>query len=345
MGLGDFLSNLFMKDEQKSLRNHEQLEQKVLRSEKTSLSPSDVYSLTYFPYDFSAEFAVPLSTKQKDYIVSEIQKWYKIFFEINTSNILKKICSNIENDELDKYHNLKPEEFELMISTLLYKHIGDVVLKIISSYSDEILIVWKPIQKGNCFFPDDMEYNIFISELSKLIKEDIYDVIIEQKEDMQELIEIQTSYDSYEQKIKRLTFLIKAYLSYFQKDIMDYCFDRLMTEYYSYPEYIKNKTKFFDNKIFSEFHDTFKCSNFIELFSTVKEHMDTFFIRNNKEQLRKWANTHQEELFDFIIDYYKNISEDELAHLSYRDLSKYAFSMDCFTVILFKINLDGISKE
>ena len=34
-------------------------------------------------------------------------------------------------------------------------------LFLISSYSDEILIVWKPIQKGNCFFPDDMEYNIF----------------------------------------------------------------------------------------------------------------------------------------------------------------------------------------
>jgi hypothetical protein len=40
-----------------------------------------------------------------------------------------------------------------------------------------------------------------------------------------------------------------------------------------------------------------------------------------------------------------DISDEELDHLTFRDLSKFAFPMDCFTVILFKINLDGITNN
>ena len=126
---------------------------------------------------------------------------------------------------------------------------------------------------------------------------------------------------------------------------MKKCFDRLMIEYYSYPTYINTKTKIFKNDLFDEFHDSFKCSNFIELFSTVKQHMDNYFKSHKKEDLQKWVTSNQDELFDFILDYYKNISDEELDHLTFRDLSKFAFSMDCFTVILFKINLDGITNN
>ena len=344
MGLGDFLSGLFMKEEQKIMRNQDKLEEKV-SLERSRMSASDIYSLTYFPYNFASEFAVPLSVKQKEYIYLEIKKWYKIYFEVNSADLLKKVTKSIQNEELDKYYNLKPEEYELMLSDILLKNLEVIVDKILLSYSDALLINWKPILKRNSFHPDDVEYNVFLSQLSDAAREDIYDVIAEQKEDMQELVEIQSSCDSYDQKIKRLTFLIRTYLAFYKEDIMNKCFDRLMIEYYDYPNYINSKTKIFNNELFDQFHDTFKCSNFIELFSTVKEHMDSFFRIQKKEVLRKWADIHQEELFDFIIDYYKNISEEELDHLSFRDLSKYAFSMDCFTVILFKINLDGIRRK
>lgn len=344
MGLGDFISGLFLKEEQKLMRNQDKLEQKVSKAEKVTLSNSDVYALTYFPYDFSKEFAVPLSPKQKDYIHTEIQKWYKIYFEINSAQLLKLVSTKIETEELSKYYHLKIEEFELMLSDVVDKNLPDVVDKILTSYTDEILIHWKP-QKGKISFqPDDMEFSLFLGELCDIAQENIYDIIIEQKEDMQELVEIQSSYDSYEQKTKRLTFLIKTYLNFFAEDIMKKSYDRLMTEYYSFPTYVNSKSKIFNNNIFDEFHDTFKCSNFIELFGTVKQHLDAFLKTSRKDDLQTWIKSNQEELFEFIIDYYKNISEDELNHLSFRDLSKYAFSMDCFTVILFKINLDGISK-
>lgn len=343
MGLGDFISGLFLKEEQKILRNQDKLEERASKTEKNTLSTSDIYSLTYFPYDFSKEFAPPLSPKQKAYIYQEIRKWFKLYYEVMSAALSRIISHSIKNEELEKYHQLRPEEFELMLANILEKNIDDIIDKILGSYSDDILINWKPVLKNKCFHPDDMEYNVFLEELKEAVREEIYDVVQEQKEDMKELVEIQSSFDSYEQKIKRLNFLIKLYLTFYKDDIIEQAFDRLIIEYYDYHNYVNSKAKYFNNDLFMEFHDTFKCSNFIELFSSVKEHLDNYFKTKSKEDLKKWVIANRQELFDFILDYYKNISEEELDHLTYRELSKYAFSMDCFTILLFKINLDGIT--
>lgn len=336
------LFNSFFKKQENNNSNIA-AENKINKMNAVKLSNNDIYDLTTFPYDFTEDFNVPLSSAQKVYIKKEIFKWYGIYFKIHSVDIIQQFKNQLADDVCLTYNKTNDEEYKLLISTVVTKHIEECLENLFKDYTDEELINWKPVLHNKLWHPKQEEYSNFIGKSVDLIEFYVKQDIDLQKEDLEELNRINEDYSlNDEQKINERIFLIKTYIDFYKEEIMKNAIERLLMEYYNYTKYQRVKENF-DNKIYIEYHTAFDCNNYNVLFKSIHKQLKEYFKTHTNEDLIMWFKDNNEEILGFILDYVSNLSLAEQKKLTYKDLSKYALSIDCFVIAMFKINLGDLT--
>lgn len=337
------LFDKFFKTEQQN--NTEKVsENTVNKINAVKLSNDDIYELTTFPYNFSEEFKSPLSNAQMVYMKKEIYKWYGIYFKIHSVDIISQFKSQITDDICLLYNKTHDEEYKLMISDVVTEHLEECLENLFKDYTEEELIAWKPILHNRLWHPTQVEYSNLIGKSVEIIEFYLKQNIDLQKEDLGELIRINENLSySDEDKNNERVFLIKTYKDFYKNQIVKNAMEKLLMEYYNFTKYSKTKSTF-DNKIYIEYHTAFNCNDYNALFKTVHKRLKEFFKEHDNNDLAEWFKINSDEILGFIVDYVANLSSVEQRQLSYKDLSKYALSVDAYIIALFKINMDGFES-
>lgn len=336
-------NNFFKKNE--GATNPVVPENKINKVSAAKLSSNELYELTTFPYNFAEDFNLPLSSAQKVYMKKEILKWYQIYFKIHSTDIVNQFKSRLGDDVFLTYSRTNVEEYKLLLSSVVTKHLEECIENLFKDYTDEQLINWKPILYNKLWHPDPAEFSNFIIKSLDLLEFYVKQDIDLQKEDLEELNKINEDYFmSEEQKINERIFLIKTYIEFYKEEILKNAIERLLMEYYSYSKHEKVKESF-DNKIYIEYHNAFDCNNYNVLFKSIHKKLKEYFKTHTNDDLLAWFRDNTDEILGFIIDYVSNLSTVEQKKLTYKDLSKYALSIDCFIIAMFKINLGDLNEE
>lgn len=318
-------------------------DENVNKINASRLSENDIYSLTTFPYNFEEEFKLPLSTAQKNYMKKEIFKWYEIYFKVHSVDIIKQFKSRISDEKCLAYYGTHPEEYQLLVSNIISKHLEELLDNLFKDYQEEDYLYWKPVLHNGLWHPNQKEYSNFIMNSLDMIEYFIKEEIALEQEDLAELIKINDNYLlKDEEKMDERNFLIKTYIDFYKEEIMKNSIERLLMEYYNFTKYGVLKETF-QNNIYIEYHTAFDCNNYSELFKNVHKKLKAFFKTNNRDDLLDWFINNIDEILSFILDHVSHLSTVEQKKLTYKDLSKYALSLDTFIIAIFKINLDGFN--
>lgn len=308
---------------------------------------NDPKSLTEFPYDWSEEFFPPLTQAEKRFMRTEITRWFETYVGMHFDKISEAIITYIlkpenNNEWARDYYKSSSEAFTLMSKEIVKRHIQDEIRDSINSLSDEKTICWRPTESQDCWLPPSKQMTKILKSLTNVVLEEGYAKYEQQLEDLSKIQEIQNMELSEDLKRQKFINSLEFFLNSHKRELVNNCFDRLMNEYDAFPYYYGKKEKRFNNEIFHKYRLRFGCTTYNELFGKVfvplKRYIDTY----SKKQVKTWLIAQWDEYVDFLTNYYVSKNEKELFDISVGQFNAYAFAVDFYAIILFKIKMDGI---
>ena len=328
-------------------------ENKASNSKDTSqilkylFTKTDSMSLTNFPYKWEKDFFPPLTKEEKKYMRSEILRWYQTYFSIFHSKLVEAVISVVlkpssTNEWAVKYNKDFPEEFHLMIQEIIDNNLFKLIENKINKLNDWQVIRWKPIQGKECWEPPVGEASPILKELANISISASKEEIKMQEEEMKKLIELQKQDVSPEVKRQNIMNSLEEYLNKHKKELIRHCNDRLIMEFKSFPYYYGKMDKKFKNHLFEQYRLQFGATNYTELFAKVFVHLDRFVELHGEKEVKKWIGEQWREYVMFMKQDYSQKTDDELYTLKMEEFNKYAFSIDYYAIILFKISMDGM---
>lgn len=351
----DVISSLFFKpnakikmannknnDKEKSYQNID-----VGQVLKLMFTKTDPMSLTEYPYHWEKDYFPPLSSEERKYMRGEILRWYQTYLDVFYSKLVSGVISFVlkpssKNEWAINYHREFPEEFNLMIQDIVDRNIVKLIKDKIQQLSDWQIIKWKPIKGAESWQPPENEIRPILRDVANISITEAEEQYKKQREEIKKILQIQKSDIPPDVKKQNIIDSIKDYLVHNKKELIKHCYDRLTLEYNSFPYYYGRMEKPFKNDIYEKYRLQFGCTTYSELFAKVFVPLRKFIELHGKKEVKKWIEEQWDEFIIFMQHDYTSKTEEELYRIKPEEFNKYAFALDYYVVILFKISMDGM---